>query len=54
MKRIIKKLSLLTLILFLIMIALIIGSNLFDEKAEQCDNYYGYRCSYYQIKTFSK
>ena len=53
MKRIIKYASVMTMILVFITAILIISSNSFDKKARACDEAYGYKCSYYQVQTFS-
>ena len=53
MKRIIKYVSALTMILIFITAILIVSSNNFDKKARACDEAYGYKCSYYQVQTFS-
>ena len=41
------------MILVFITAILIISSNNFDKKARACDEAYGYKCSYYQVQTFS-
>ena len=53
MKRIIKYASVMTIVLLFITAVLIISSNSFDKKARACDEAYGYKCSYYQVQTFS-
>lgn len=53
MKRIIKYTSVLIVTLIFITAILIISSNSFDKKARACDEAYGYKCSYYQVQTFS-
>ncbi len=52
MKRIIKNLSIIALILVAFVAIWIISSNNFDKKARLCDEMYGYKCSYYQVKNF--
>lgn len=52
LEKMIKHLVIVTLLSAFIVIALIVHSNLWDQKANECDEAYGYKCSYYQVRTF--
>lgn len=52
MKRIIISLLIATGIMLFFTICLIVGSNIHDKQANECDKAYGYKCSYYQVITF--
>lgn len=52
MKKIIIDLLIVAGVMLFFAICLIASSNNFDKKANACDQTYGYKCSYYQIRTF--
>lgn len=54
MKKVIKNLLIIIVSFGIITSLVIMASNNFDKKAKQCDEAYGYQCSYYQVRNFKK
>lgn len=52
MKRIIIDLLIVVGVMLFFTIYLIVDSNIHDKQANECDEAYGYKCSYYQVRTF--
>ena len=52
MKRIIKEILIIAVASGIILGLAILGLNNFEAKAKQCDEAYGYTCSYYQVRNF--
>lgn len=38
----------------LFVLLLLVGCERYDEVAQECDNYYGYTCSNYQVEQYAK